>query len=241
MMRPEIDFAGREILGARDNQEDFYAFEQLEGGGLLLALADGVGGAIGGELASHAAVHGFLDSFAASRAPDGLRFQTSLARANQAVARAIEAAPIANIHMATTLLAVQVKPASLQWISVGDCPLILFRDGKLIRLNQDHSGKAEHHEPGLARNALASALTGGRIRLIDRHTDLYPLEAGDLVLAASDGIWTLSREEITSCLADQAAEEASQISTELLAQVLGKGKATQDNATAAIIKIVSGI
>ena len=65
-MLPEIDFAGRQIQGGRDIQEDFYAFEELEEGGLLLVLCDGVGGETSGEVASEIATFGFFDGFAAA-------------------------------------------------------------------------------------------------------------------------------------------------------------------------------
>jgi hypothetical protein len=41
--------------------------------------------------------------------------------------------------MSTTMLGVLVMPQSMQWISVGDSPLFLFRDGELNRINDDHS------------------------------------------------------------------------------------------------------
>ena len=62
-MRPEIDFAGRAIQGQREDQEDFYAFEQLKGGRVLLVVADGAGGQASGELASRNAALGFLDDY----------------------------------------------------------------------------------------------------------------------------------------------------------------------------------
>jgi serine/threonine protein phosphatase PrpC len=237
-MPPEIDFAGREIRGGRENQEDFYAFEELESGGLLLALADGVGGEMNGELASQAAVHGFLDSFALSHEPVAPRFSSALKRANQSVARVIDALPGAEVRMATTLVALRVENGELHWISVGDSPLLLFREGQLIRLNADHSGKAERHEPGLARNALASALTGGLVRLIDQPDQPYPLKEGDLLLAASDGLWTLSLKDIADHLSDHLEEKTAQIAASLLALIESREKANQDNVTVALIKIM---
>ena len=50
-----FDFAGAQMLGARENQQDFYAFvppDQFEGRAVLCVLADGMGGYEGGEIAS---------------------------------------------------------------------------------------------------------------------------------------------------------------------------------------------
>ena len=62
------DFAGRQILGTRDEQQDSYAFSIVEGDEkgaekLLVIIADGMGGYVGGREASLAAVRGFVDAF----------------------------------------------------------------------------------------------------------------------------------------------------------------------------------
>ena len=106
----------------------------------------------------------------------------------------MDGAPAERAAMATTLLAVVVEERMLHWISVGDSPLLLFRAGRLIRLNADHSVAGEQGE----NNVLRSALGGGRIAIIDWRRHGYELEEGDLILAASDGLWTLSIAEIAA-------------------------------------------
>jgi len=71
-MKPEIDFAGRQLAGSRDSQDDYYGFCPLaaktEGvDGLLLVLADGMGGHAGGSLASRLVVEAFIEHFCYSR------------------------------------------------------------------------------------------------------------------------------------------------------------------------------
>ena len=236
-MRAEIDFAGRETLGARKNQEDFYAFEELASGGLLLVLADGVGGEAGGEIASHAAVHGFLDHYAASTGSPASRLASSLNRANESVARVIDGLEKGETNMATTLLALQLENLELRWISVGDSPLLLFRRGELRRLNADHSGKAEGGSHGLGRNELSSALTGGRIHLVDQPEEPISLDEGDLVLAASDGVWTLTLDEIRSVVEASIDQSTAEIAWRLLEAIKAKAKSNQDNATVALIRV----
>lgn len=54
------------MLGARENQQDFYAFvppDQFEGRAVLCVLADGMGGYEGGEIASECAVRAFVSVF----------------------------------------------------------------------------------------------------------------------------------------------------------------------------------
>ncbi len=129
-MRPEVDFAGRAIQGDRDNQEDFYAFEPLGKSRLLLVLADGAGGQAKGEAASRSAALGFLDCFGAARGKELPTLSTALDSANQRLAEFIDRDPTHRASMATTLLAVLVNGTSFNWISVGDSPLILFREAR---------------------------------------------------------------------------------------------------------------
>jgi serine/threonine protein phosphatase PrpC len=235
-MRPEIDFAGREMQGRRDRQEDYYAFEALGGDKLLLVLADGVGGQAAGELASRAAVTGFMDGFAAAVPPDPQNFPGALASANRRIAEVIDEQPQKRSTMATTLLAVLVDGPALHWISVGDSPLLLFRDGKVRRLNQDQSGAGQKAELHVPKNVLFSALVGGRLPRVDWPRTAWALEKGDIVIAASDGLWTLSSDEVAQYLDRQGAEKAAHLAGGLLQMVGKKAKANQDNVTIAIIK-----
>jgi protein phosphatase len=235
-MRPEVDFAGRAIQGDRDNQEDFYAFEVLGKTQLLLVLADGAGGQASGEQASRSASLGFLDCFAAARDKNLPTLSTALASANQRLAEFIDKDPNRRSSMATTLLAVLVDGPSFQWISVGDSPLILFRDGRATRLNADHSGAGIPGDIKLPKNLLLSALVGGRIPAIDWRREPYALKDHDIIIAASDGLWTLTLDEIANALAGRVTHTASEIAHLLLHRLVEKGKPRQDNTTIAIIK-----
>jgi serine/threonine protein phosphatase PrpC len=231
-MRPEIDFAGRAIQGHRDDQEDYLAFEQL-GNRTVLALADGAGGQAAGEHASRNAVLGFMDYFAQSNDAIAATLFGAMHEGNRRVAAFMGGAPVERAAMATTLLAVVVEERTLHWISVGDSPLLLFRAGRLQRLNADHSLAGERG----ANNVLRSALGGGSIAMIDWRRQGFELEEGDLILAASDGLWTLSPPEIAAHLAVLTPETAAVIAHELLRLVSTKAKTNQDNVTVGVMKV----
>ena len=235
-MRPEIDFAGRAIQGQRDDQEDYLSFEQVDGR-TVLALADGAGGQAAGEHASRNAVLGFLEYFTQSQDETAPTLFAAMHEGNRRVAAFMEGAPAERAAMATTLLAAVVEECVLHWISVGDSPLLLFREGRLERLNADHSIPAKHGGPEGASNLLLSALDGRRIDVIDWRREPYELAEGDILIAASDGLWTLSLPEIAAHLAALTQESATVIAHELLRLVKSKAKTNQDNVTIGVMKI----
>ncbi|MEI9999193.1 MAG: protein phosphatase 2C domain-containing protein [Verrucomicrobiota bacterium] len=235
-MRPETDYAGRAIQGQREDQEDCHAFADLDDGRLLAVLADGAGGQASGELASRISALGFLDAFTQSREQTAPGLSAALHEANRRLAEFMARDRARRMTMATTLLAAVVDGRALYWISVGDSPLLLYRAGSVTQLNADHSGGLNVSGTH-SKNVLRSALVGGRIPLIDWRREPFPLQEGDRVIVASDGLWTLSTEEIAEHLAGHREEPAADLARGLLDALVAKGKANQDNATIVVIKL----
>jgi protein phosphatase len=250
----EKDFAGRQAVGKRSEQEDAYAFSAIPARpgtatGLLLIVADGMGGHAAGNRASEMAVRTFAGAFHRGGETMGERFTRALDAANDALAAAIEADPDHLEGMGTTLLAAAATPLGLEWISVGDSPLYLFRRGTLRRINADHSfrpvlremvAKGELTEEQAAasslKNRLRSALIGGEIALVELSPTPLPLLEGDIVLAGSDGLQTLDDAALAAVLKEHATADAATLSARLVQTVLEAGAPKQDNTTAAIVK-----
>jgi serine/threonine protein phosphatase PrpC len=72
--------------------------------------------------------------------------------------------------------------------------------------------------------------------MIDWRREPYALRESDLLIGASDGLWTLSSEEIAALLRRQVTKTAAEIAHSLLQLLKDKGKPNQDNATIGIIK-----
>ena len=250
----EQDFAGRQSVGKRSGQEDAYAFSPIParaGGanGMLLIVADGMGGHAAGNRASELVVRTFSGAF---HRGDGMmreRLSRALDAANDALAAAIEADPEQLEGMGTTLLAAAVTPLGLEWISVGDSPLYLLRRGVLRRVNADHSFRpvlremvakgemtGEQAAVSSLRNRLRAALIGGEIALVDLPPTALPLLDGDIVLAGSDGLQTLDDDALGAVLKQHADADAATLAARLVQAVLDAGAAKQDNITAAIVK-----
>ncbi|MGB8354712.1 MAG: protein phosphatase 2C domain-containing protein [Chthoniobacteraceae bacterium] len=255
-MIPEKDFAGRQARGARGHQEDAYAFTDISSTdgshreeGLLAVIADGMGGHTSGERASELALESFIDAFHEAGGTLRERLKNAAVAANDALAEELKRQPELE-GMGTTLLAVGVTKNGAEWVSVGDSPLYLWSRNKLTRLNEDHSFRPVLQEmlalgkitpPEMARhpfrNLLRAAITGAEIELIDLSEEPVALHEGDMILAATDGIQTLSDDAIAAILAKASmANDAFVLASGLVQGVLAAGHPKQDNTTVAIIK-----
>ena len=247
----EKDFAGRQLRGARDIQEDGYAFCEVvdsngKSDGILVVVADGMGAHIAGERASKTALENFISAFQTADGPIAERLNKGLTAANAAIAKELKEEP-AWEGMGTTLLAATVTRAGVEWMSVGDSPLYLFDRKTLTRLNADHSlgpvlqemveqGEIAPKAAARSKNILRAALIGSEIALIDRSPAALPLESGSLILAASDGLHTLTDKQIISVCSESAKRDAAAVATRLLDAVMNENNPKQDNTTIAIIK-----
>lgn len=181
-------------IGTRNHQEDTYRVRFFPEGGLVI-VCDGMGGHRGGAQAAAAAADTFVESFAEEEEePLALRLEYALEDANDAVGELFGGSLPGG---GTTLLAVFVGGGLLRWVSVGDSALLLWRHGRLSRLNEDHSmyGMLQRYLPPAelsrqsgAAHVLRSALMGGgRPELVDLPPTPFPLLPGDRLILCSDG------------------------------------------------------
>ncbi len=239
--------AGRQWQGARAYQEDSFATLDVEmadgeAAALLTILADGMGGAAGGAVASRAVVEVFAREFPAARGTADTRFRTCLNAATAGL-RAREIADPRLSGMGTTVVAALYDGRSLDWLSVGDSPMWLYAARALERLNADHSMapflerlvQAGELSPEAARmdrrrHMLRSVVTGSPPDLVDCGSRDCRLQPGDFLLIASDGIETLAEAEIARELgaADGSADAAAGALDRAVRAAAGPG---QDNVT----------
>lgn len=246
-MRQEFHFSGNAILGDRARQEDRSIFQfpdPARDDAILLILADGMGGHAGGAEAAEAAVRIFADTFAGTD-PRLDRLSIALQAANREVGILRHNSGMGD--MGCTLVGAHINGHQIDWVSVGDSLLYLCRQGQMARLNADHSfapilaeavrrgemseAAAAHHPD---RNALRSAVSGEALTLVDRSASPLPLQTGDIILVASDGLATLSEPEIASVMSRPGATAAA-IVDDLLEAVTARRKPRQDNTTVMIV------
>lgn len=238
------------IIGARDEQQDAALIKQVDGGpgppGLLLVVADGMGGHVGGAVASSLAVQAFSDAFAdAADQPVRDRLAFGLEHANQAIASGIAAKPELQ-GMGCTIVAALQAGRTVEWVSVGDTLLLELGKGRIQRLNEDHSLGAvfdaqaasgeiswDEARSNPRRNMLRSALTGGPIALTN--FGQATLSAGNMLLLATDGILSIS-DDLLIEIAESAADPSS-FAKHVLAHIVENMIEDQDNTTIATTKI----
>ncbi len=162
-------------------------------GPLVIAVADGMGGHVAGEVASKIAIGAALEG-----APGEVDAATRVANANRAVASAMANDP-ALAGMGTTLtLAVFGEDGELQIGHVGDSRAYLLRDGELSHITMDHTLVARlvadgHITEEQARTHPRRNLVMQSIGMQDIHADeiRLSLQPGDRVLLCTDGLTSM--------------------------------------------------
>lgn len=259
-----VDYAGVTVNGCvRDHNEDRFGWVSLDDGspfvtppdehevgmsraasslGLVFAVADGLGGYGGGEVAAGLAVVSSLAEVqrrvnGGGRVPASVRDAFTLA--NHAILEAAHAGQ-GGRRMQSTLSALVFTPGEAHLGHVGDSRIYRRRDGDLELLTNDHSQvmellrlhiitpeQAVEHP---ARYALTRSIGGDIIVRIDVRNE--PLRDGDTFLLCSDGLWSnVTAFEVAAALAEQPEAACRR----LVDLALERGG--DDNATALAIRV----
>ena len=170
----------------------------------LLVVADGMGGAAAGDLASAVAI----DTIRKIEGPtEGKQMLEVLAgaidAANTKIAELVEA-DVSLEGMGTTLTGVMFDGVELGLAHIGDSRGYLYRDGQLERLTHDHTwvqslvddGKISESEAALHphRSLLLKVLNGQTTN--DPDLTIVPVKAGDRLMLCSDGVCGLINDDM---------------------------------------------
>jgi protein phosphatase len=204
-----IEWGGCSVKGlTRLHNEDYYAASLqapgtaiLSGSGMLLVVADGLGGEQAGERASQVATQSMMRSFYAKE--DRLRHRAVESQLRRAMAQAhLDILADARSHderrgMGTTLTAAFVHWPHVTVAHAGDSRCYRFRKGALAPLTRDHTLEGVLRETGVLlpdpkeaseyKNVLWNYL-GGKDNLPDPFISTSRLHQGDLLLLTTDGL-----------------------------------------------------
>ena len=223
----------------------------------LYVVADGMGGHKAGEVASRMVVETMADYWKKVRDGHAPAFLSPMAKG-----LSVEAKHLINSIMMSNMMIheVQKKPqyhrmgstvsALLQegdrlWAAnVGDSPIFLFDEGRLIRVSEEHSIEAEQRIMGLTQPAGASntqfknILT--RVVGLSEKVNVYvnPIrpEPGDFILICSDGLTNFVPEPSIKTILDDFSISI-QRKVDILIDEANRGGGG-DNITAILLQIV---
>jgi PPM family protein phosphatase len=231
-----VEHAGLTDVGrARDTNEDAFLEEPP-----LFAVADGMGGARAGEVASRIALEAFDDELDESAAPEA-----QLDRVVRSANRRIWDMAQQDEHhagMGTTLSAVMLTDGEVAIGHVGDSRVYRLRGGELERLTTDHSlveefvrrGKItpEEAEVHPQRSIITRAL--GPEPDVEVETSTYSARDGDVYLICSDGLTgMISEDRVAEILRSASSLDAA--AKELVAAANERGG--RDNITVVLFRL----
>jgi len=169
----------------------------------LFAVADGMGGAQAGEVASAAAIGAIERGLPDGPGSPEERLAKLVLDANDRIID-MAAEDQGRAGMGTTMTAAYVDEAEVAVAHVGDSRLYRLRDGELERLTEDHTlvaelerqGKITEEEAGRhpQRSIITRALGAERDIQVDHHT--WPARDGDIYLICSDGLMMFPEQQI---------------------------------------------
>ncbi|PIB26813.1 hypothetical protein BFP76_10460 [Amylibacter kogurei] len=227
--------------GTRQVQEDVlhYWFDESGENGYII-IADGMGGHTSGDIAATLTVEAVDTTLRTPEQNPPVQLKTAVDRANKTLANYIARNP-QTAGMGTTLIAVVIANGEIYWASVGDSPFYLIRDGKILRLNEDHSMAIQIDQMAMAgqisqkaaaehphRAALTSVIMGGEIARIDLRNTPFKMRTGDVFIPATDGLHSLKIQQLLT-IVQNAPRDADKICASIAASIDAQKNPNQDN------------
>jgi protein phosphatase len=219
------------------NEDSYYAEAEL------FAVADGMGGAQAGEVASKIAVDSIEPAVRADQPAEG--YLRSIAEAANERIHSLAQRDSSRSGMGTTLTAALVEGEEVSFAHVGDSRAYVYRDGELRLLTSDHSLVEELRRQGRLtdeeaedhpqRSIITRAL--GPESEVEVDTLSFSARPGDVFLLCSDGLTTMVRESaIAEALGD--AESLEQAVSRLVDAANQAGG--RDNITVVAFRVEEG-
>ena len=211
----------------------------------LFAIADGMGGAQAGELASRLAAAAIEEAASAVSGEEGV--VDVVREANTRIfQRSLENPAAAGMGTTATVVLVDEPGRALAIAHVGDSRAYRYRDGALEQLTNDHSLVGELIRSGRLtedeamvhphRSVITRALgTEEEVEVDTRTVDLAP---GDVVLLCSDGLSSMLRDDEIARVLDAPGTDPYSAAETLVRAANAAGG--EDNVTVVVFEIVEG-
>ena len=245
---PVVKFAAKTDMGqVRENNEDKFDFyeperpELLAHRGCFYAVADGIGGALAGQIASEMMLKNVISGYYDSPAADlQTAMHESIVQANDRIYNLAQMIPERS-GMGTTLVGAILIEDRAIIAQVGDSRAYLVRDGQIFPITHDHSWVEEQVRAGLMRreDAEMSPFRNVITRSIGAAPQVVPdfyeerAVPGDIWVLCSDGLTGHVRDEEILRIANGQAP--SEVARQLIE--LANARGGRDNITVFVISI----
>ena len=217
------------------NEDSYYISADQD----VLAVADGMGGYVGGEIASKTAVKAIAYYFDNYTFTAPVQLEKAVQYANSCILSKTMIDPSLK-GMGTTVSLVTLSGERAFLAHVGDSRIYLYHDHELQQISKDHTivqvlmekGKITEEEAKdhPKRHVLTRAVGVDRNLLVD--SGIFQIQHGDRLLLCSDGLTSfVSQEELCEALGNTALSEREIINT-LFDRVYENG--AKDNVTAVL-------
>lgn len=241
-----IEHADLSLVGDREDNQDRVAVAVSDRCALLVVI-DGMGGHADGRMAADMALESILQSFWQTAHPifDPQGFMhLTLSKAHDDVVRIGDGRAVDVRPRATTAICL-VQDGGAFWAHIGDSRVYHLRHGRVKERTRDHShvemllreGRITEAQVAThpMRNFVECCLGGDPAIPEMSLTPRRALEAGDLVLVCTDGIWSnLSDSEIASF--HQEGMSLRESLEQLGERALRAGAPFADNSSAAALR-----
>jgi serine/threonine protein phosphatase PrpC len=224
--------AATDIGHVREGNEDAYLLLDP-----LYAVADGMGGHLGGEVASSLALETIRELFSSGEGS----LTEQVGQANRVVFQRSRADREVE-GMGTTLTAVVVEGSRVRLAHVGDSRAYLFRDGELQMLTRDHTLVARMVEEGELTEAEATTHPHRSIvtralgveETLEVDEGLVEVRDGDRLLLCSDGLTGMVADQDIAAILREVADP--QLAVDRLVRAANAAGGV-DNITAVILDL----
>lgn len=241
-----IELGGSMTIGTREIQEDCYFLKESRNG-VLMVLADGMGEAYGGRIASRTAVSTFSDLFESYNALDNPQyfFKKAFHSSNNEILKVLDCGGKGMASLASAI----VYNNKLFYASVGNVKIYVYRNGDLVSMTTGHTldalAKKEFLRGKITKEEALYLLDKQRVYNYlgqDEFCDLeifdtpVTLIKNDIVILMTDGVYDLlSYKELEQVLNKPIS--CNQIAYEIIEKVNLSKQQDKDNASIILLRV----
>ena len=178
----------------KEDNQDLFLVKEFDNGSLLMAVADGLGGTVGGKRAAEMAKE-CLDNFNPDCHSVEAHIEELMQEANRKIMEIVGNEPDME-GMGTTVTAAFVMNGIVRWAHVGDSRLYLFRDDELRQITEDDTMAGFLLSEGELTKEEARVHPGSKLIFqciggcgeFEADTGSFKIREGDLLLLSTDGL-----------------------------------------------------